>query len=249
MKKIAILLLALAPALCFADTAAAPRTLTTDVSAAGVNRLELSVGVGEVHVTISPDDSVHAQVTLKQKEQEFLWFFHWMSEGTAKEIADATLKQEKTGDALALSLDINDDGNNDDVKQVWQVQLPARLMLKTDMKVGELTVDGVAGGVDARLNVGELSINVPHGAVHGDVNVGELRVVSNSTQPGDLSVSSTIGEASIFMNGKFVSHGGEHSGIGKSLSIVGTGPDEMHLSVNVGEAMLKLVPATDSPTK
>ena len=243
-RSAALLLLAALPALASAESPV-ERTLKTDVDAAALKSLTLRIGVGEVHVTASSDDKIHAQVTLRQKQREFMWFFHWMSAGTAKDIAAANLQQLRQGDGFTLSLDYPGDTQGDDLKQEWEVQVPARLALSADMKVGELSIEGVAGGVDAKLDVGELSIDTPAGPMRGDVNVGEIRATSGSTQLGEVSLSSSIGEAVATIGGKSAGFH-EHGGLGNRLTLPGNGPDSMHLSVNVGEVSLHVTPAADA---
>lgn len=228
-----------------APESAGPRSLQADLDTTGVAKLGLDVGVGEVHVTASPDDRLHVVVTLRQKEREFLWFFHWMSQGSTRSIAGAKLKEERQGDRLNLSLDYPHLGDQDDIKQEWEVQAPARLALDADMKVGELSIKGLAGGVTARLDVGELSIDAPKGAIDGIVNVGEIRAKSGSAVHGKISLSSTIGEALLYINGEQSGYH-MHGGLGNSVRVDGAGPDAMNLSVNVGEASLRITPADGS---
>ncbi len=223
------------------------RTLSADLPAAGLDEVELEVGVGEVHVTAAGDDQVHVQLTLQQKQREFLWFFHWATGGNAKDIAAANLVQHTEGKRLQLALDYPHSGNPDDIRQEWEVQLPARLKLVSDMKVGEQTIEGVAGGVDATLNVGELSIDAPRGALHAKVNVGEIRAKSASPAHGRISLSSNIGEAQLYVDGK---QSGDHrhsGGIGNEVSLDGDGPDDMRIDINVGEAALHLNPQESGP--
>ena len=240
-RTAAVMLLAAVPVLAWAD-APMERALKADVDAAALKSLTLRVGVGEVRVTASSDDRIHAQVTLRQKQREFMWFFHWVSQGTAKDIAAASLQQVQQGDSVILSLDYPGDDQGDDLKQEWEVQLPARLALTADMKVGELSIEGVTGGVDADLDVGELSIDTPAGSMRANVNVGEIRATSGSTQLGQVSLSSSIGEAVTTIGGKSAGFH-EHDGLGNRVSLPGTGPDSMHLSVNVGEVSLHVTPA------
>jgi hypothetical protein len=238
-RPIAIFLLCAVPGLTLAAQAPTQRTLTADIPAAALKKLELHVGVGEVHVKASADDQVHVQVTLKQQEREFLWFFHWVSTGTAKDIAGAAIQQRIAGDTLDLGLNYKGDSDSNDLKQEWEVELPVRLALDTDMKVGELTIKDVAGGVEASLNVGELSIDVPRGHLKGDVNVGEIRVKSGSADHGRISVSSSIGEAVIYIDGSQSGYH-DHGGLGNSVTVDGKGHDDMSLSVNIGEASLRI---------
>ncbi|HEV2111482.1 MAG TPA: hypothetical protein VGT99_09025 [Gammaproteobacteria bacterium] len=238
-RRIAVLLLCAMPALALADDGPVARTLSADIPAATLKNLKLHIGVGEVHVTASRDDKVHVQVTLRQKEQEFLWFFHWKSGGTAADIAAASISQRQEGDALDLGLNYKGDTDSDNLKQEWEVQVPARLALDTDMKVGELNIKDVAGGVEASLNVGELDIQVPRGSMKAQVNVGEIRARTGSADYGRIKLSSSIGEALLIVNGE---HGGshDHGGLGNSVSAEGKGHDDMNLSVNVGEVSLRI---------
>ena len=246
-RSIALFMLCAVPGVALAAPAATLRVLNADIPAAAIKKLELHVGVGEVHVKASADDQVHVQVTLKQNEREFLWFFHWMSTGTAKDIAGAAIQQQTEGDVLDLGLNYKGDSDSNDLKQEWEVQLPVRLALHTDMKVGELTIKDVAGGVEATLNVGELTIEVPRGHLKGDVNVGEIRAKSGSTDRGRINVSSSIGEAVIYINGSQNGYH-DHGGLGNSVTVDGKGHDDMSLSVNIGEASLRIQPPDPAKT-
>jgi hypothetical protein len=125
--------------------------------------------------------------------------------------------------------------------------VPARMALDLNMKVGEATIEGIAGGIQTVMNVGELDINVPHGALSAKLNVGQISVTTGTTQPGNILLSSNIGEVALYMNGKNISHQGEHSGLGRSVSLDGTGVDSMHLSVNIGEVDLRVEPSVKQP--
>ncbi len=226
---------------------AGPRTLILEQDAAALDTLALDIGVGEVHVTPSADGALHVQVTLQQKERESLWFFHWMSQGTQRDIAAAAIRSRQEGKRSTLSLDYPG-GNQDDVKQDWEVQVPARLKLAVAMKVGDMSIEGLAGGVEAKLGVGELSIDTPQGPIRGEVNVGEIRATSGSARPGRIELSSNIGEALLTLGGKSAGSR-EHGGLGNRVSLDGGGPDDMHLSVNVGEATLHVAGGTQAKDK
>jgi len=244
----AVLLFSLIPGLALADAGPTARTLSADIPATGLDTLALRVGVGAAHLSASSDDQVHVVVKLKQKEQEFLWFFHWVSSGSAQDIAAASITQERQGGRLSLSLNYPSKDDEEDLKQEWQVQLPARLAAKVDMNVGELSIEGNAGGVDAKLNVGELSIDSLRGPLSATVNVGEIRAKSASAQHGEISLSSSVGDAELYVKGEktgFKSHGG----LGNALSFEGSGPDSMKLSVNVGEVSLRLAAGDDAGKK
>lgn len=223
----------------------APRVLTAEVAATGLDTLALQIGVGEVHVTASSDDKVHARVTLRRKEREFMWFFHWMAGGTRDEIAAAAIQQQTSTGRLTLSLSYPHSGGGDDMKQEWDVQLPARLKLEADMQVGDLDIEGVEGGVSAKLNVGQLNLDLPKGAIDADVNVGEIRAKSGSLHHGHIELASNIGDTMLILQGT-ESGVHQHGGLGSHVYLDGAGADNMQLKLNIGEVTLHINPQDDA---
>jgi hypothetical protein len=221
---------------------AGPRALSADIPGSGLDTLALQVGVGEVHVTASADDEVHAEVTLRPKEREFFGFLHW-SNAMGRDIAAAAIHQERKDKRLTLSLDL-DGHDQDEIKQEWEVQVPSRLKLDSVMNVGEMNIVGVAGGVGAKLDVGELEIDVPKGSIDADVNVGEIRAKSGSVHHGRIQLASNIGDATLLLHGN-ESGVHEHGGLGNRVSMDGDGPDSMDLKLNIGEVTLRVEPQDD----
>ncbi|HET7922162.1 MAG TPA: hypothetical protein VFM15_05350 [Gammaproteobacteria bacterium] len=248
MKRLVFLGLLLL-SLPLAGHAAATRTLEGDAATQGVTRLVLHAGVGEMKVTASPDDSVHVRVELEEKSRSFLWFFHWHSDATRQELEHISLKQQREGDSLSFRLDYPGDLDDDDVKQHWNVQVPARLAVGIDMKVGELKLSGVAGGVEASLNVGEIDVRTPRGPIKATINVGEIRARSATTQPGNIRLSTTIGDATLYQSGAGGQEQLRHSGLGREVSVSGTGPDSMDLESNIGEVSLRIEPVQSDAKK
>lgn len=246
MKRLVILsVLLLLPVL---TQAAANRVLTADIPASGVNTLVITAGVGELRVSPSNDDAVHVSIRLEQKSREFLWFFHWQSSTTTREIQSAEIVQQRQGSRLDLSLGSSSKLDTNQVKQHWELQIPVRLELGINMKVGQITVSGIAGGVRTDLNVGETDLDTPGGPLSAKINVGQISATSASTQLGPIDLASDIGEAALFMNGKMVRGGGRHSGLGRRIHLAGSGPDSMSLSVNVGEVDLRINSPRSSKT-
>ncbi len=247
MKRVAVFgLLLTLPLLA---NAAATRTLTTNIPASGIKSLAITVGVGELRVTPSTDATVHVRVTLQPKSSGFLWFFHWQSTATSEDIQAAQIAQKRDGDQLNLSLTTPGKLNDSDVKQTWDVQIPVRLALDIAMKVGQVTVSGITGGVHTNLNVGEIDLDTPAGPLSATVNVGQIGATSASKQLGSIELSSTIGEAALFVNGKHMREGGRHSGLGRRIHLPGSGPDSMKLSVNVGEVDLRVESSAEAKNK
>ncbi|HEX5340663.1 MAG TPA: hypothetical protein VFX47_07255 [Gammaproteobacteria bacterium] len=240
MKYLApILLLSLLP---LAAQATAERTLTAVTPMQGVSKVSFNAGVGELRVKPSPDESVHVKVILERKSHNFLWFFHWGSQGTQHEIEQVSLQQQRQQGSVSYSLAYPSHLDEGDIKQHWEIEVPARLAVKIKMKVGEVRLDGTAGGVNVGLDVGEVVLNTLAGPMQVEVNVGEIRATSASTQPGNIKMSTTIGDIHLNMNDW---HGGDthRNGLGRSLNVKGQGPDSMDLAVNIGEVGLRIEPA------
>jgi hypothetical protein len=115
----------------------------------------------------------------------------------------ALVHQDRQGETLTLSVAYPSRELHSDVKQQWTVTLPARLALVVSAEAGQLVIDGIRGGVKARLNYGDLTIHSPGGPLQAHVRAGRLHVVSDDAQPGAIKVASTFGLAIISLNGKY----------------------------------------------
>jgi len=241
MKRAILILLFIG--LPFASQAAVKRTLQTSMPAARITHVTIDAGVGQLKLTPSPDDKLHVQVGLEQKSVNFLWFFHWMSHTTAREIAAVKLQQKAENDGVTYSLDYPGHLDDGDVKQNWTIEIPARMAVKIRMKVGELHLSGISGGVDAKLEVGEVTLKTPRGPIKAVVNVGQIRATSATTQVGNIHMSSSIGDAQLQMP-NWNDNENNRSGLGRTVNVAGKGPDSMDLEVNIGDARLSIEPAT-----
>ncbi|HET7306462.1 MAG TPA: hypothetical protein VFK24_01420 [Gammaproteobacteria bacterium] len=212
------------------------RTLKADMPASGLRVVSLVAGVGEVRIEPSHDGAVHVAVTLKPKEHG-MWVIKWHS--GMDEIKKATLNKDIDDGVLRLSLSVPnaDDDDDSDFKQEWHVRMPAALTLKSRVNVGEVRIDGIAGGVTARTKVGEMHIHVPKGSVKARVKVGELDVTTGATAYRDLTLDSSIGDVNIDGIDLPESARGQ-SGMGKHVSLKGHGTDDFDLSCEIGEVNL-----------
>ena len=226
--------------------AEAPDALSADVPATGLTHLSFAAGTGEVKITASADEAVHVRLDLEQQRRSFLWLFHWMSDSTAQDLAGARLKQERSGDGLSVSLAYPSGDSHSDVKQKWTVQVPARFGLDAEMDAGRLVIRGVGGGVSARLGAGDLAIRVPGGSLKVSVRAGRVHVISDTAQPGRLSVQSRFGLAALSFEGKlYAPPPSAFHFFGNSELQQGSGKDDIEVRVTAGEADLSVGPVGD----
>jgi hypothetical protein len=245
MKPLCLLLLAAAASPAWA----AP--LSADIPAKGLERLDLTAGGGELHVTASPDDAVHVKVTLHQEEHSLLGLFHWMSATTADDMSKASLGQDAAGGTLKLAVKYPSGDSRSDIKQEWEVRVPARFAASVEMDAGMLSIKDLTGGVTTHLGAGYTNIHVPTGPVHAKQSAGRIRVVRDDPQPGAIRLGNTFGLAILSLNGKFYGPP-QKEGFWSSLHFFGnkveqqgTGKDEIVLQETAGLASVQVGPKGD----
>lgn len=227
---------------------AVPALLTADASAAGVQHVTFQAATGEAIIGASSDDQLHVQLDLRQDERGFLGIFHWMSEDTTRDLKGASVKLQRQGDGVEISLVYPSGDTHSDVKQEWTVKLPTRLALQAHMQAGRMVIKDMAGGIDASLGAGDLSIHSASGPVRGEVRAGRLHVISDSTQPGAISLRSLFGMAVLDLQGTYYGPPEKQNGFkffGNDVSQLAGGKDDMDLHVTAGLVDLRVGPQGD----
>jgi len=229
------------------DATTEPVTVKADIPAAGLQHLVFESTAGEAKIGVSPDDAIHATLKMQQEEKRILGA-RLASDSTLKDIEGAKVGQDRKGDTLTLSAGFpSGDDHNSDVKQEWEVLVPARLSVDASMKEGRLQIDGVAGGVKAQLAAGEVVIHVPSGPVYGRLSAGRLHVISDAAEPHDVTVKSTFGLAILSLHGEYYGPPPEKDDgflshlhmFGNTVAQHGKGKDDVDIKVTAGLADLR----------
>ncbi len=220
--------------------------LRADVPAAGLTQLSFTGVDGEARIGISPDDTVHVQLTLEQQKASFLWVFRWLREDTTRDMAGAKLALGQQGKTLNLFVAYPSGEGHNDVQEHWTIQVPARFAVDAAMSAGRLVIRDVGGGLTAHLDAGDLTIRVPGGPLKASVGTGRVHVITDTAQPGKLTVKSTFGLAALSYNGKlFAPPPSSFHFFGNTEQQQGSGKDDMEVSVTAGEADLRVGPVGD----
>jgi hypothetical protein len=230
------------------DAGSDPVTVTADVPATGLQNLKFESTAGEAKIGVSPDDTVHLKLKLQQEERRVLGIT-LPSEATSKDIEGAKVGQKRDGDTLVVSAAFpSGDDHHIDAKQEWEVQVPARFGVDASMKEGRIVISGVSGGVKTQLSAGETVIHVAAGPVSARLGAGRLHVISDASQPRNLSIRSTFGLAILDLQGTYYGppehHGGLHL-FGNSVHQQADGKDDFDLKVTAGLADLRIGPQGD----
>ena len=207
------------------------REIRDSFSADGVDVISINAGVGSVELSASGGDEITVLVSVEPDDD-------WFSSGPDREdLEKITLLSASKKDKLSLKLDFPRGMDEDDIEEHWEIEVPARLRAKVRIGVGRISIDGVAGGVNAHAGVGQVKVDVPGGDVSAHASVGDVRVKSATKSAGNIELDADVGNVSLKMNGKnyTVERGW---GPGASLDLDGSGADEFDVSADVGNAEL-----------
>jgi hypothetical protein len=235
IRRIAFATALLAAGTSPAHAAKEPRTLSGERPAADIKALRLDARVGEVRVRVGDDDTVAWKVTLEAERGG--WFSSLKD--ARKAIAQAAVEEQVSGTRLLLATRFPSGTDEDEIREHWEVSVPARFAVDIDMAVGELRIEGVAGGVDADLAVGEMRIDVPAGRIRADVSVGEILIDTATPSPGDIELDANVGDVNLLLKGYQVPDERDF-GPGAEIDLERDGADDIEASVNVGDVRVKI---------
>ncbi|MDX1492314.1 MAG: hypothetical protein R3332_13615 [Pseudohongiellaceae bacterium] len=137
-----------------------------------------------------------------------------------RDVTDLDVEIKKRGDILYVEL--NDD-DFDDLELHWRITLPSLERTHLDLSVGQINAKLGATALDVELGVGEANISAPHtyvGNIEVDVGVGSAKLRGADNIKSDRAIVSE--------------------------EVVGNGFGHMDMTVDVGvgEANVKLSPAS-----
>jgi hypothetical protein len=212
-----------------------PRVLKGESAATELKALRLDARVGQVRVTAHDADTVTWTLELEAKRDGF-----FSSKRDAREaIAKARIEAETSGTRLILGVRFPAGTDEDDIEEHWTVNVPVRFSADVDMAVGQLNIEGIAGGVDADLAVGEIDIRVPSGRVRADTSVGEIQIENGTKSPGDIELEANVGDVSLDLDGYRVPTE-RGFGPGAEIDMRRDGEHDIEASVNVGDVRVTI---------
>jgi len=212
--------------------AADTREIGDSFSADGIDVISINAGVGSVKLIAGDGDEITVLVSVEPDDG-------WFGGPDREDLEKITLKSASKKGKLSLGLDFPRGLDEDDIEEHWEIEIPARLQAKVRIGVGRISIEGVAGGVNAHAGVGDVRIDVPGGDVRAHASVGNVRVKSATKSTGNIEMDADVGNVSLKMNGK--NYQAERGwGPGASLELEGSGTDEFDVSADVGNAQLTI---------
>ena len=204
--------------------------LNSTRDANGIDEINITARVGEIHLEVGTSDEIIVDVELEPEDG---------AGGEVDELIDgAELEVSQRSGRIQFEISFADGRNRDDddldVIEKWRVRVPERLAAVLKMGVGEVEVEGIEGGVDTTVGVGEITVDVPAGTVRLKSSVGEVTVRHRAADVGRVDLDTNVGDVSLRVEDEFIEP--ERSlFVGSRLTWDGKGDDDINVTVNIGE--------------
>ena len=204
--------------------------LNSTRDANGIDEINITARVGEIHLEVGTSDEIIVDVELEPEDG---------AGGEVDELIDgAELEVSQRSGRIQFEISFPDGRNRDDddldVIEKWRVRVPERLAAVLKMGVGEVEVEGIEGGVDTTVGVGEITVDVPAGTVRLKSSVGEVTVRHRAADVGRVDLDTNVGDVSLRVEDEFIEP--ERSlFVGSRLTWDGKGDDDINVTVNIGE--------------
>jgi hypothetical protein len=204
--------------------------LNSKRDANGIDEINITARVGEIHLEVGTSDEIIVDVELEPEDG---------AGGEVDELIDgAELEVSQRSGRIQFEISFPDGRNRDDddldVIEKWRVRVPERLAAVLKMGVGEVEVEGIEGGVDTTVGVGEITVDVPAGTVRLKSSVGEVTVRHRAADVGRVDLDTNVGDVSLRVEDEFIEP--ERSlFVGSRLTWDGKGDDDINVTVNIGE--------------
>jgi len=210
---------------------AAERTLSHTQSAKGIDIVAFDAGTGDFELTAGGVEEIAITVTLTPRRGGL---FSSLKD-SEREVQQAALRSDVVGQRLIL--EIETESGDRRFEERWEVQLPSRCGVEIEAGVGNVTMQGIAGGAKLELGVGSVKMDAPDGDIFVDLGVGDAVVTAVAASYGPVKASGGVGDARIKAAGDRVEGEGF---VGHSASWVGSGRHRIQVEVGVGDAHVTL---------
>lgn len=208
-----------------------PRTLSATYPSSNLHAVVIQAGAGGVEIQAAREPSVQVRVSLTPRRGGI--FASLVR--AEQEVGEATL--EGTTKDGTLHLVVTPKGEDRRFEESWTVRMPADLALALKLGVGDVTLHGVAGGVNLEVGVGDVTVEAAGGDLHVKLGVGDSDLVAPAAAYGPVQASGGIGDATITVGGREIDGTGM---VGHSATWQGQGAHKLTVEVGVGDVQVTL---------
>ena len=218
-----ILPVVLAPSSNAQDT----RTLTANESDQGLTAVEFEGHVGSMQIRPATSGGVRVQVEIRPSRS---------SRRVRGNPQSMELRSSRSGSTLVVNLT----GDHEDLEEIWMIEVPAHLLVEAELGVGDITLQGIRGGLRAKVGVGSLNVDVPEGGVTAETGVGKVSIKSGTTSYGNVDLRTGVGNGRLSIDGREFRQEPRPPGPSQRISFGGNGRDEFRIKSGVGDVELTI---------
>ena len=209
------------------------RELTAEVPADAIDEILLDGHDGKAVIEVGDGDRITLRVTIKAKRKGLIY----KSSAGRAYVEDARLETDVRRGTLEVTL--SDGRGRKDVEEAWTIVVPRRLAVVAEMSAAHIEIADVTGGVEVHLGVGKVEIDVPRGSIKVKVSVGNAIVTTETDSFGDVELRAQVGNTRLWIGGHRIKYS-DPPGPGSKISMEGEGRDQISVSVQVGDAFLRI---------
>ncbi len=207
------------------------RSLNASYPASGIRQVAIKAGAGDITIVASLNPTVAVDVSLTPRRGGI-----FASLVQAEQEVDKATLESTTSDHV-LTLTVTPTGKDRRFEEDWTVHMPPDLAVALKLGVGNVTIQGLGGGMDLDVGVGDTTVTAPAGDVHLKLGVGDADLTAPAAMYGPVKASGGIGDATILVNGRSIQGKGM---MGRTVSWTGQGPHTLKVEVGVGDAQVTL---------
>jgi hypothetical protein len=211
--------------------AGGPRILEHHADLAGIDRLVLEIGVGDVVVSSDAGTELHTTIQLSPRRGGF---FSSLKKAE-RDVENAKLETHLSGGELHLT--IESDSSDRRFEENWTIVMPAHVALELEMGVGDLEIAGNFGGINLEQGVGDSVIRAEGGEISVESGVGDVRITAPLSAFGFVKGEAGVGDVTIKAGDQTITGDGF---VGHSAKWRGDGPASIEAESGVGDIRIVL---------
>jgi hypothetical protein len=214
--------------LALSSSAQDTRTLTLNESDQGLTSVEFEGHVGSMQIRPATSGGIRAQVDIRRSRNG-----NGRNRGNPQSME---LRPSRQGSRLVIQLS----GDHEDLEETWMIEVPAHLQVEAEIGVGDISVQGIRGGLRTKVGVGSLNIDVPEGGVSAETGVGKVSIRSGTNSYGNVDLSTGVGNGRLSIDGREFRQEPRPPGPSERIRFGGNGRDEFRLKSGVGDVELTI---------
>ena len=181
------------------------RRIDKTYKADSIESIEVSAHVGSISVVSSDDQQIRLVLVIEPEKFKDVD----LEAVDLIETSDGNLLKFRTGCSIQQIKYQRKNGS---------YRFSARLQANLEIKVGDVHVKGLAGGLKLNTNVGKISCDVPEGRIHARAGERSIKAFSRTSPYGKVQLDSNVGDVKLNESNHLVNYP-KPAGAGNRISL------------------------------